>query len=127
METKKECPTTKLTPELIKRLQETDGRLVLVHIVADRPRWYELDMRTHDTYREALDALRSAGVHRVINDWRKSRPSKNDFNAKLKEVTARWTEWFRLENVYVLDLRMPMAVAIAEETESAKTPVSLAS
>jgi len=115
---KKERPTTQFTAEQIRDIAAHDGRVVYVHAVTDRPRWYHLDMERFETYQEAIEAVKRKGKDKALKQspmWNNERAPKDKFNQALKEVVARWDEYFWKENIFILDLRSPMVVAIAEE------------
>ena len=109
----KELPQTKFSAKLIRLLRETDGRLVLIHVNADHPRWYELPMDGHKTYDDAINAFRIARVGDSI-DRDKRKLTKTQFTHELKIKTALWREWLRPSNIYIRDYRTPAVVAITE-------------
>jgi hypothetical protein len=115
---KKECPNTPFTADQIKDIAAHDGHAVYVHAVTDKPRWYRLDMDRFETYREAIEEVKRHGKDKALKQskmWNNTRAPKDKFNQAQKEVVARWDEYFWKENIFVLDLRTPMVVAIAEE------------
>jgi hypothetical protein len=128
---KKECPTTPFTKVQIDDLNARDGRLVFVHVVMDKPRWYKLDMEKHDTYKDAIheifsksfeEACRVAGIPilRRKVDSRTNAEAPEEALA-FKKIAVRYAEYFKPENIYVLDLRnlSPLAAAFAEESDAA--------
>jgi hypothetical protein len=115
---KKECPNTPFTAAQIADINANDGRVVYVHAVTDKPRWYRLDMDRFETYLEAIEEVKRRGKDKALKQsdmWNNPRAPKAKFNQALREVVSRWEEYFWKENIYVLDMRSPMVVAIAEE------------
>lgn len=114
----REFPSTPFTAAQIEDIKAHDGRVVYVHAVTDKPRWYQLDMDRFETYQEAIEEVKRRGKDKALKQskmWNNERAPKAKLNQALKEVVVRWDEYFRKENIYVLDLRTPMVVAIAEE------------
>jgi len=99
-----------------------DGRVVYVHAVTDKPRWYRLDMDRFETYQEAIEEVKRRAVGEALKKtkmWMNARAPKAKHTRALKEVMIRWNDYFLMENIYVLDLRTPTVVAIAEEAREA--------
>lgn len=116
----KKIPTTKFTMAQIECIKSKDGRAVFAHVMTDKPRWYPLDMNTHETYREAIDAVMWQGIHSALDQtpmWNNPRASKAKHTKAFRDVFNRWKEYFRTPNIYILDLRNPgpMAAAILEQ------------
>jgi hypothetical protein len=121
---KKEQPNTPFTAEQMKDFNARDGRVVYVHVEGlDRPRWFKLDMDRHETYRKAIDEIRWKSQDEAFKKAKvpSRRTDKRTFQdhptlaRAFKEVVVRYELAFRPENLYILDLRSPMVVAIAEE------------
>jgi hypothetical protein len=121
---KKERPNTQFTAEQIKDIAAHDGRVVYVHVEGlDRPRWFKLDMDHHETYQDAIEEVRWKSQDEAFKKAKvpSRRTDKRTFQdhptlaQAFKEVVVRYALAFRPENLYILDMRSPMVVAIAGE------------
>jgi hypothetical protein len=121
---KKEQPNTPFTAEQMKDFNAHGGRVVYVHVEGlDRPRWFKLDMDRHETYQEAIEEVRWKSQDEAFKKAKvpSRRTDKRTFHdhptlaRAFKEVVVRYALAFRPENLYILDLRTPLVVAIAEE------------
>ncbi|MCU1240585.1 MAG: hypothetical protein JWO71_1311 [Candidatus Acidoferrum typicum] len=121
---KKECPNTPFTAKQMKDFNERGGNVTYVHVtLSGRGWWHKLDMDRHATYREAIEevrwraqdeALKKAGVPSRSTD-RRTPESDPALAHAFKEVVVRFNESFNPENIYILDLRSPTLIAIAED------------
>jgi hypothetical protein len=120
----KEQPNTPFTAEQMKDFNARGGNVVYIHVEGlDRPRWFKLDMDRHETYHEAIEEVRWKSQDEAFKKAKvpsrrtdKRTPQDHPKLARaFKEVAVRYELAFRPENLYILDLRSPMVVAIAEE------------
>jgi hypothetical protein len=120
---KKEMPTTKFTKAQIKDMATHSEPIVYVHVALDHPRWYRLDIGNLETYAEAIErvkqkvlaeALDKAGVPKRTTDHR-THEGHPELSRAFKEVVVRINEAFSRENIYILDRRSPITVAVAEQ------------
>ena len=121
---KKEQPNTPFTAEQMKDFNARGGNVVYVHAEGlDRPRWFTLDMDRHETYHEAIEEVRWKSQDEAFKKARvpsrrtdkRTHQDHPELARAFKEVVVRYELAFRRENLYILDLRSPMVVAIAVE------------